>query len=131
MVSVMTTFTIDSENNITAHAGVPSGADESAVFSSQKELAKLAAGWPVSRLIEIWNSFAGVAPFDDLKEVKKFTNREVAVARIFKAVARLTAAVAKPAADVAPAKAKGTKAAPKTKKATAPRKTADAKPTTK
>jgi hypothetical protein len=45
MVSVMT-FTIDSENNITAHAGSLSGADES-VFSNQKELAKLAAGWPV------------------------------------------------------------------------------------
>ena len=55
-------FTIDSENNITAHAAVPAGADESQSFSTAKELAKLTADWPVSRLVDTWNSFAGVAP---------------------------------------------------------------------
>jgi hypothetical protein len=123
MGSVMN-FTIDSDNNISA-GGIPSAADES--FTTQKDLAKLAARWPAARLVEIWNSFAGVTPFDDLQPVKKFTNREVAVKRIFEAVGRLEAAVAKPAAHVAPAKRKGAKGPAKAKKAAAPRTSADAK----
>ena len=55
----MTTFTIDSDNNITVHSGLPAGTDESQSFSTQKELAKLAADWPASRLVDTWNSFAG------------------------------------------------------------------------
>ncbi len=74
----MSTFTIDSENNITSHAGLPAGADGSQSFSTPKELAKLTAEWHVSRLVDTWNSFAGVAPFDDLKPVKKFTNWKAA-----------------------------------------------------
>jgi hypothetical protein len=97
----MSTFTIDSENNIVAHTGPPAGADESQSFSTAKELAKLTAEWPTSRLLDTWNSFAGVAPFDDLKPVKKFTDRKAAVARIFKAVERLSPDVALPATPVA------------------------------
>jgi hypothetical protein len=96
----MTTFTIDSENNITAHAAPPAGADNSQSFSSESELAALTIDWPVSRLVDTWNGFAGVAPFDDLTPVRKFTNRAVAVARIYKAVQRLSAHFAQPAADV-------------------------------
>ena len=62
----MATFTIDSDNNITAHAELPAGADQSQSFSTAKELAKLTAEWPAARLVETWNSFAGVAPFDGL-----------------------------------------------------------------
>ena len=76
----MSSFTIDSDNNITAHAQLPAGADQSQLFSSAKELAKLTAGWPTARLVDTWNSFAGVAPFDELKPVKKFTSRKAAVA---------------------------------------------------
>jgi hypothetical protein len=95
----MQTLTIDAENNITVHAGLPAGTDESQSFTSQKELAKITANWPASRLVETWNSFAGVAPFHDLKPVKKFTSRSAAIARIWKAVQRLL--IAQPAADVA------------------------------
>jgi hypothetical protein len=105
----MATFTIDSDNNITARAGLPAGADQSQSFTNQKDLAKLTAEWPASRLIEIWNSFAGVAPFDDLKPVKKFTSRKAAVARIWQAVARLSPDVAQPAK--APRRATAKKAA--------------------
>ena len=49
---------------------------------SDKELSKAAAEWPASRLVELWNSFAGVAPFADCKPAKKFGNRGKAVARI-------------------------------------------------
>jgi integrase/recombinase XerD len=86
----MATFTIDSENNIVAHTGLPDAAENLQSFSTSQELAKLSAGWPISRLVETWNSFAGVAPFDGLKPVKKFTDRKAAVARIWKAVARLS-----------------------------------------
>ena len=42
-------FTIDSENNIAAHAGVPAASDNSQSFATEKELAKLTAEWPSSR----------------------------------------------------------------------------------
>jgi len=85
------TYTINSENNIIAGAVAGENTQQ---FASQKELAKLAAEWPASRLIDIWNSFAGVAPFDDLKPVKKFQTREIAVNRIWAAVTRLDKAAA-------------------------------------
>jgi hypothetical protein len=118
----MATFTIDSDNNITAHAGLPAGADESQSFSTAKELVKLTAEWPVSRLVETWNSFAGVAPFDNLKPVKKFTSRKAAIARIWQAVTRLSPDVAQPATPVAPAKGKSKKSPAKGKKPATARK---------
>jgi hypothetical protein len=53
------TFTIDSDNNITAHIGALASADESQSFSTAKELAKLTAEWHASRLVDTWNNFAG------------------------------------------------------------------------
>src|ERR1700722_19068438 len=103
----MSIFTIDSENNITPHVGLPVGAGE--LFYSAKELAKVTAEWPASRLIDTWNSFAGVAPFDELKPVKKFTSRKAAVARIWQAVSRLSPDAAQTAEPVAPAKGKAKK----------------------
>jgi hypothetical protein len=107
----MTTFTLATDNTITAFAAtdqVPEGQER---FTSQKELAKLTAKWSMTLLAEIWNSFAGVVPFDELKPVKKFTDRKAAVARIWKAIQRLDAAPAQQAAPVAPKKAKATKRA--------------------
>src|SRR6202453_2066850 len=105
----MSTFTIDSDNNIAAHAEVPAGSENLQSFKTEKELAKLAGDWPGSRLVEVWNSFAGVAPFTKLKPVKKFTDRKAAVARIWAAVQRLSPDAGEPAADVAPAKGKSKK----------------------
>ena len=42
-----------------------------------------------------------MAPFDELKAVKKFTDRKTAVARVWRAIQRLDAAPAPQAADVA------------------------------
>ena len=42
---------------------------------SMPEFLPRGSEWPASRLVDTWNSFAGVAPFDDLKPVKKFTSR--------------------------------------------------------
>ena len=72
----MSTFTIDSENNIAAHAEVPAGSENRNSFETERELAKLAGEWPGSRLVEVWNSFAGVAPFTDLKPVKEIHQLE-------------------------------------------------------
>ena len=54
----MATFTIDAENNIAAHAAVPDNLENLQAFATEKELGKLAAEWPVSRLVAIWNSCA-------------------------------------------------------------------------
>src|SRR5437764_13760967 len=110
----MATFTIDSENNITALTGSPATTDRSQSFSTAKELAKLTAEWPVSRFVETWNSFAGVAPFDDLKPVKKFTDRKAAVARIWAAVQRLSPDVAPQATPVATERTRSKKSPAKT-----------------
>ena len=108
----MATFTIDTENNIAAHTTVPTNLENAQAFESEKGLAKLAAEWPGCRLVEIWNSFAGVAPFTELKPVKQFTDRKAAVARIWAAVQRLLSKVKKsPAPAKRTAAQKGVKGA--------------------
>ena len=131
----MRLFAIDKDDTITAFPAaeqIPEGQQQ---FASEKELAKLAAGWPIDRLVQIWNGFAGVAgPFADLKPVKKFTDRKTAAARIWKAIQKLdggapqdtstaqeTAATAPKAAKGAPKKAKATKAARTKEGASVPR----------
>jgi Protein of unknown function (DUF3489) len=97
----MRTFTIDNQDNITAFASASdAGADPR--FSTAAELLKLASSWPTSRLVEIWNSLTGVAP------VRKFTDRNTAVSRIWKAIQRL---------DSAPAQAKSSAAKTGSKRA--------------
>ncbi len=89
----MTTFTINADNNITAYptldhaeAAISVGAQ---AFTTEKQLAKIAEDWPIARLVDTWNGFAGVVPFDALKPVKKFENRAKAVARIWTAIQAL------------------------------------------
>jgi hypothetical protein len=116
----MNTFTIDANNNITAFASLDDARtakiNNAEYFGSSQELAKLVGSWPRTRPVEIWNSFAGIAPFATLKPVTKFTNRKVAVERIWTAIQVLLASVAKPAAHVAPVRGKRKKDAPKSKR---------------
>ena len=107
----MTTFTLDTDKNITAHDATPAAQDNVVAFATEKELTKLSADWPITRFVEVWNAFAGAPPFGDLKPVKKFTDRKTAVARIWKAIQALTPAPAQQAAPVAPKKAKAAKQA--------------------
>ena len=108
----MRLFAIDNDNTITAFPAaeqIPEGQEQ---FASEKELAKLAANWTSDRLVQIWNSFAGVAGFGtDLKPVKKFTDRKSAVARVWKAIQKLEAPAAPQVADVAPKAKRSRKAA--------------------
>jgi hypothetical protein len=78
------TFTIDGENNITAHGTPEEAAATNATpfdsFSSQKELVELAQAWPTERLVAIWNSLPGVTP------VKKFKDYKTAISRVWKRI---------------------------------------------
>jgi len=107
----MTTFAIDNDDTITAYLAGEAIPEDHARFSSEKELAKLTANWPADRLVEIWNGFAGVPPFGDLKPVKKFTDRKTAVARIWRAVQALTPTATPQAAPVAPKQGRAAKEA--------------------
>ncbi len=112
----MTTFTIDTDNSITAFTALEDALNHNigtteGTFSTEKELTKLSAAWPIARFAEVWNSFAGVVPFDSLKPIKKFTDRQTALSRIWKAIQVLTPAPAQHAAPAAPKKAKATKGA--------------------
>jgi hypothetical protein len=122
----MTTFTIDTDNNITAFTALEDALNHGigsteGTFSTEKDLAKLSAAWPIARFAEVWNVFAGVVPFGDLKPVKKFTDRKTAIARIWKAIQVLTPAPAQHAAPVAPKKAKASKDATAEKATRPPR----------
>ena len=112
----MPTFTIETDNNITAFAALEDALNQGigtteGTFSTEKEFTKLSAAWPIARFAEVWNGFAGVVPFDSLKPIKKFTDRKTAIARIWKAIQVLTPAPAQHAAPAAPKKAKATKEA--------------------
>ncbi len=128
----MKTFTIDTENNITAfptpdhaEAAVAAGAQS---FTSQKQLAALASAWPSERLVEIWNSLPGVEP------AKGFKSAKAAASRIWARIQTLgegaepkaptKAKVAKQARPVAPSKAKSAKKTTPAKKAAKPPKKA-------
>ena len=134
-------FTIDSENNITAHGTPEEAAAVTATpfdtFASRKELAELASAWPAERLLAIWNSLPGVTP------VKRFKTSNAAASRIWERIqglgeaAKPEAEPAKPKADRkpkagartakgAPAKAKAIKKATATKKAPKAKKAAKA-----
>lgn len=87
--------------------------------------------WPAWRLVDVWNSFAAVVPFDDLKSVKKFTSRKAAVGRIWQAIQRLSRDVAQQAAPVATAKGKSKRASTKGKRRDTARKGANVERTNK
>lgn len=56
----MNIFTIDSHNAIARLDSSGLHGREVEKFTSEKELAKLAARWPARRLVEIWNRIPGV-----------------------------------------------------------------------
>jgi hypothetical protein len=80
------TFTIDVEDNITVLTSskkIKEARDGTETFSSPHELLALAAQWPASRMVQIWNSLPGVKP------VERFTSRQVASTRIWKGIQNL------------------------------------------
>src|ERR1700746_3907737 len=113
--SEMTTYTIDNENNITAFGSAKeaeAGAQGES-FTSQHELTDLAANWPATRLVEVWNGIPGLTP------VKKFTDRKSAITRIWKAIQSLNGDGAAQPANSAPQRPNKAKRAAKGKPARA------------
>src|SRR3954463_15269597 len=55
-------------------------ADGDVLFGNPDELKHLTAGWPSTRLVQLWNSIPGVVP------VKKFMDRPTALKRLWAAV---------------------------------------------
>jgi hypothetical protein len=118
----MQTFTIDSENNISAFAAAEEAAAATQIpfdsFASETELAELVAGFPTGRLLGLWNSLPGVTP------VKSFKSPQAAASRIWKRIQSLgeaqhEAALAKPkAGKKAAGRAQSAKSAPAKGKAT-------------
>ena len=83
----MKTFTIDPENNISVFS-TPEEASAAATtpfdtFTSENELAELAANWPTERLVATWNSLAGVTP------AKAFKDHNAAVNQIWTRIQNL------------------------------------------
>lgn len=79
----MKVFTIENEmNDIAVHATVQQAkAVANAMrFRSEAALARLAAAWPTSRLVKVWNGLPGVNP------VSRFSDRATAVSRIWTAL---------------------------------------------
>jgi hypothetical protein len=101
----MTTFTIDNDNNISAHATAAEAKRnaESERFSSAQDLMGLAENWPGSRLVEIWNTLPGQKP------VKKFTSRKTAVNRVWAAIQSLDPTARAQGAPATPTKTKSGK----------------------
>jgi hypothetical protein len=83
----MPAFTIDADNNVTAFENELEATASSNVpidiFSSEKEMAKLASVWPEERLVSLWNSLPGVQP------TTRFKSRKVAISRIWKRISGL------------------------------------------
>jgi hypothetical protein len=130
--TIMTTFTINGENNITAFSTPEQAAATTTTpfdtFASQKELAQLAAAWPEERLVAIWNSLAGVVAVESFKSPKTAVSKIWARIQSLGGGAKSAAQPAKPKADKkakrgaqaakgAPAKAKATKKATAAKNA--------------
>ena len=95
------TFAIDIDNNISALDSaekIEERQEGTEIFSSSQELDALAGKWPGSRLVEIWNSLPGVEP------VERFTSRQVAAARIWKAIQQLQPTAGAQRRRVAPKK---------------------------
>jgi hypothetical protein len=127
-------YIIDADNCLSVEADLtldPNVQTAEGTFTTQEDLATMTKDWVASRLVEVWNSFAGAPPFGDLKEVKRFTDRKAAIARIWQAAQRLGEEVEKEAAaEPAPAaKPKKAKAAPTAAKG-APKKAKATKDTT-
>jgi hypothetical protein len=73
-------FCIGATNDILLVASeLPNRADN-VIFSSERELSLRTARWPGSRLVQVWNRLPNVQP------VKKFTDRQTAIHRIWRAI---------------------------------------------
>ena len=73
-------FHLTTEGAVTETTPDNGAHDSQRVISSKDEWESVAGEWPLKRLIAIWNGLPGVTP------VEKFTNRHIALERIWRAI---------------------------------------------
>jgi hypothetical protein len=85
------TFVIDATNNARAHAsgGAARKSRDGIPFATEVALRAISAEWTMLRLVAVWNRLPGAKP------VQKFTNRETALRRLWKALQELPTATTK------------------------------------
>jgi hypothetical protein len=77
----MKTYSMDTSDRIAVSESAIRRPDKKAgQFASENEWAEMAAGFPMARLVRIWNGLAGVTPVD------RFTSRAKAIERIWKVI---------------------------------------------
>ena len=84
----MPTFIVDRANRIGIIRSEERVIQGREAFTTEQSLAKLATRWPGNRLVQIWNEIPGVKP------INRFTNRKIAIDRIWKAIQPLGAEAA-------------------------------------
>lgn len=91
---MMTTFTIDEQNQIVAFPSAEAAAAATITpfdsFSTIDELSELASQWSAERLLAIWNSLPGVVPAEQIR------NKKNMVRRIWTSIQALAPALAAP-----------------------------------
>jgi len=116
-------YAINEDLNITCQ-DAPFAAEPGTVyFDTKASLAQAVEKWPTPKLVELWNSFAGAPPFGELKPVKRFADKTVAVTRIWNALSESLVPVRVPKEEKKPVKPKEEKSEKekKTKTPKAPR----------
>jgi hypothetical protein len=83
--AAMKTFVIDSADSVKAYASSEKARQcrDGTRFATEKDFASISRDWPMPRLVAIWNKLPGVTP------VRKFTNRNTALRRIWAAIQAL------------------------------------------
>ena len=111
-------YTIDDHNRV--HMLRQGAVPDSGAFASAEDLEQQVSGWPMRRLVEIWNQLPDVTP------VRKFTDRKTAVARIWNTVQAMQPAEPAVAPEVPQKRTKrprtGTRVAERTGSSTATKK---------
>src|SRR3954451_20838417 len=74
------TFHLTTEGVIAEITPENQGQENQRAIKSRGEWEAIAGQWPLKRLVAIWNSLPGVTP------VEKFTSRQIALERIWRAV---------------------------------------------
>ena len=107
----MKVFSINADNKVAVFSSEQQVPEEAAKerFRTVEELAQLAQNWPTARLLDIWNRLPGIEP------VRKFTDRNTAVRRIWKALDGVGASLTKRAPTVASKRGVTARKASKTK----------------
>ena len=80
------TFVIDATDHAKAYASIGAARKcrDGPPFASEDAFASVSAGWPMLRLVEIWNKLPG------MQSVRKFTDRKTALRRIWTALQALS-----------------------------------------